>query len=96
MEQIEKFPPIRWALTHPRIAAWVVLSVGMVALLIFEARDIGLQPGNWIALITATVLVAGACIWIVSWEDVDETDAIPKQATDADPESTDTDTSTIA
>ena len=27
---------------------------------------------KWIALIVATVLVAGACIWIVSWEDTDE------------------------
>lgn len=77
MEQVNNFPPIKWALRHPRLAAWAVLSVGMVALLVIEARDVGLQAGNWIALIIATVLVAGACIWIVSWDDGDETQPSP-------------------
>ena len=72
MEQFEDFPPVKWSLVHPRLAAWIVLSVGMVALLIYEARDVGLKTGNWIALIVATVLVAGACILIVSWEDEEE------------------------
>jgi hypothetical protein len=43
--------------------------VGCVALLVYEARDVGLTTGNWIALIVATIAVAGLCIWIVSWED---------------------------
>ncbi len=60
----------RW----PRLSAWIVLSVGCVALLVYEARDVGLTTTNWIALILATVLVAGLCIWIVSWEDHDELD----------------------
>jgi hypothetical protein len=47
----------------------------MVILLVIEARNVGLTAGNWIALVVATVLVAGLCIWIVSWEDVDELDA---------------------
>lgn len=55
----------------PRITAWIVLSVGCVALLVYEARDVGLTAGNWIALIVATVAVSGLCIWIVSWEDDD-------------------------
>ena len=63
---------MRWASVHPRLAAWIVLALGMVILLVIEARDVGLLPGQWIALIVATVLVAGACIWIVSWEDTDE------------------------
>jgi hypothetical protein len=75
MEIRTSFPPLKWALTHPRLAAWMVLSLGMVVLLVIEARDIGLTAGNWIALIVATVLVAGACIWIVSWEDVDDADS---------------------
>ncbi len=58
--------------TYPRISAWIVLSVGIVALLIYEARDVGLTTTNWIALIVASVLVAGLCIWIVSWEDEEE------------------------
>ncbi|MCC6800961.1 MAG: hypothetical protein IT325_12660 [Anaerolineae bacterium] len=60
----------RW----PRLSAWIVLSVGCVALLIYEARDVGLTTANWIALIVATIAVAGLCIWIVSWEDRDELD----------------------
>lgn len=76
MQNLENFPPVKWALTHPRIAAWVVLSVGMVALLVVEARDVGLEPLNWVSLIIMTVLVAGACIWIVSWEDEDESEPL--------------------
>lgn len=72
MNQFENLPPVKWALVHPRIAAWIVLSLGMVILLVIEASDVGLQAGQWIALIVATVLVAGLCIWIVSWEDVDD------------------------
>lgn len=72
MNQLSNFPPIKWAMVHPRFAAWIVLSVGMVTILVIEARDVGLEAGNWIALIVATILVAGLCIWIVSWEDVDE------------------------
>lgn len=66
-------PLVNWASRHPRIAAWVVLSLGMIILLVYEGRDVGLLPLNWVALIIATVLVAGACIWIISWEDEAET-----------------------
>ncbi len=57
---------------RPRLAAWIVLSLGIVILLLVEARDVGLLIGQWIALIVASVLVAGLCIWIVSWEDNDD------------------------
>ncbi len=70
-------PLVRLIEAWPRLTAWMVLSVGCVALLIYEARDVGLTAGNWIALIVATVLVAGLCIWIVSWEDEDESEASP-------------------
>lgn len=59
-------------MVHPRVAAWVVLSVGMIVLLVIEARNVGLLPGQWVALMAACVLVAGACVWIISWEDEDE------------------------
>ena len=83
---LSAFPPVRWALVHPRLAAWFVLSLGMVILLLVEARDVGLLPGQWIALIVACVLVAGACIWIISWEDDDEEDAaeVPMDETTTD------------
>lgn len=78
MERLKNQPVIgpvfalidRW----PRLSAWIVLSVGCVALLVYEARDVGLTTTNWIALIVATIVVAGLCIWIVSWEDRDELD----------------------
>ena len=76
MENIKSMPLIGQALelfdAYPRLSAWIVLSVGIVGLLIYEARDVGLTAGNWIALIIASVLVAGLCILIVSWEDEDE------------------------
>ncbi len=83
MEQLQNLPPVKWSLVHPRIAAWVVLSAGMIILLVIEARDVGLEFGNWVALIIATILVAGACIWIVSWEDVDESDPLSTPVSDA-------------
>jgi hypothetical protein len=79
-------PVVRFADTRPRLAAWIVLSLGIVILLIIEARDVGLLIGQWIALIVASVLVAGLCIWIVTWEDkdedADETASAPKAKPD--------------
>jgi hypothetical protein len=70
---MQNFPPVRWAMRHPRLAAWIVLALGMVLFVVNEARDVGLQPSQWGALVVATVLVAGLCVWIISWEDEDET-----------------------
>jgi hypothetical protein len=61
----------RFFAEHPRLAAWLVLAVGMVAILIWSARDVGLAPGQWAALIIATIGLAGLCIWIIGWEDGD-------------------------
>ena len=60
---------INWAKAHPKLTAWAVLAVGMVAIIAYEARDVGLLAGQWVALIVATVLVAGLCVWIIGWED---------------------------
>ncbi len=68
---MDNIPAVKWVVRHPRFSAWVVLATGMVALLVHEARNVGLLPSQWVALIIATVLVAGACIWIISWEDKD-------------------------
>ncbi len=57
---------------HPRLTAWLVLAVGMVVILVWSARDVGLLPGQWAALIVATVLLAGLCVWIIGWEDEGE------------------------
>jgi hypothetical protein len=53
--------------SHPQLTAWAVLAVGMVIILIFAARDVGLLPGQWAALIIATILLAGLCVWIIGW-----------------------------
>jgi hypothetical protein len=66
---------IAWIKAHPRLAAWLVLGLGMNAIVVYEARDVGLQAGQWAALIVATTLVAGLCVWIIGWEDEDEKEA---------------------
>ena len=70
-------PVVRWIEEHPRLSAWIVLATGMVIMLVIEGRDVGLLPGQWAALIVATILVAGACILIISWEDGDEGEESP-------------------
>lgn len=57
---------------HPNLSAWFVLAIGMVAILVYEARDVGLQTSQWFWLILITILVAGACVWIISWGDDDD------------------------
>jgi hypothetical protein len=80
MAQLQNIALVKWMQRHPRLAAWTILSVGMVVLLLIEAKDVGLLAGQWAALIIATVLVAGACVWIISWEDKDEEAEFPAEA----------------
>ena len=63
---------IDWAKAHPKLSAWIVLAIGMVAIISYEARDVGLLAGQWVALIVATTLVAGLCVWIIGWDEEDE------------------------
>jgi hypothetical protein len=62
----------RFAGNHPQIASWIVLAIGMVIILIWSARDVGFTSGQWIALVITTILLAGACVWIIGWEDDDQ------------------------
>jgi hypothetical protein len=71
---LASLPPVRWAMVHPLFAAWIVLSIGIVTLLIIEARDIGATPGQWAALIIACIVVSGLCVLIIASEDNDEED----------------------
>lgn len=57
-----------WASRHPRLVLWAGLAVGMVIILIWAAKDVGLLAGQWAALIVTTILLAGLCVWIISWE----------------------------
>ncbi|HLG50328.1 MAG TPA: hypothetical protein VKY56_01690 [Chloroflexota bacterium] len=53
---------------HPALVAWVILAVGMVAMLLYAAKDVALLPTQVLALVVATILLAGACVWILTWE----------------------------
>ncbi len=57
---------------HPKLVAWVVLAIGMVAMLLWSAKDVGLNPTQQLALVVATIGLAGLCVWIIGWEDTDE------------------------
>ncbi len=57
---------------HPNLVSWFILSVGMIVILIWSARHVGFTPSQWLALIVATVALAGLSVWIISWEDGDE------------------------
>jgi predicted tellurium resistance membrane protein TerC len=56
-----------WVNRHPQLAAWFVLAVGMVAILLWAAKDVGFEVGQWAVLIVTTILLAGLCIWIIGW-----------------------------
>lgn len=57
---------------HPRLSAWVVLAIGMVVILLWASKDVGLLPTQLAALVVATIALAGLCVWIIGWEDDDE------------------------
>lgn len=67
-----------WMARHPRLTAWAVLAVGMVAILIWSARNVGLEALQWAALILATILLAGVCVWIIGWDDKEEEEIAEK------------------
>ena len=61
-----------FAKNHPQIVAWIVLAIGMVIILVWSAKDVGFTAGQWAALVVTTILLAGACVWIIGWGDDDE------------------------
>ena len=58
-----------WVKVHPKLAAWRVLAIGMVIMVVWSAKDVGLLPGQMLALVVATIGLAGLCVWIIGWED---------------------------
>ena len=71
MDGIKKF-----AGNHPQITSWIILAIGMVIILVWSASDVGFTPGQWAALIVTTILLAGACVWIIGWEDDEDDDMV--------------------
>ena len=65
-----------WIGAHPNLTAWFVLALGMVVVVAFAAQDVGLTAGQWFWLVVLNVLVAGACIWIITWGDDDDEDDV--------------------
>jgi len=60
---------------HPQITAWIVLAIGMVIILVLSAREVGFTAGQWTALIVTTILLAGACVWIIGWGEDEEAES---------------------
>jgi hypothetical protein len=67
MDAIKKF-----AGEHPQITSWIVLAIGMVIILVWSASEVGFTSGQWTALVITTILLAGACVWIIGWEDEED------------------------
>lgn len=63
-----------FATRHPRLVAWIVLAIGMVAILLWASSGVGLLPTQLLALVVATILLAGSCVWIIGWEDGEDDD----------------------
>lgn len=73
MQQLKQF-----VTNHPQLSSWIVLATGMVAILVWSARDVNLLPAQWAALIIATIATAGLSVWIIGWEDeIEEEETAP-------------------
>lgn len=71
MNQLKHF-----ANNHPQLTSWIVLAIGMVVILIWSAWEVGFTPQQWAAVIITTILLAGACVWIIGWgDDADDAEA---------------------
>ncbi len=69
-----------WIGRHPQLSAWAALAIGMVIILVIAARNVGLLGYQWAALIVATILLAGLCVWIIGWGDSEEEKAEAQKA----------------
>jgi thiamine transporter ThiT len=67
---------------HPQITAWIALAIGMVIILVLSARNVGFTAGQWTALIITTILLAGACVWIIGWGEDEEAEINEPQETE--------------
>jgi len=53
---------------HPRLASWILLAVGMVAVYFWASKDLSVTLPQRLAMAAATVVLAGLCVWIIYWE----------------------------
>lgn len=75
-----------WIGRHPRLTAWAALAVGMAIILLVAARNVGLLSYQWAALIVATILLAGLCVWIIGWGEGEEEQSEVKKKAESDGE----------
>ncbi len=54
---------------HPRLLTWLGLAVGMVLILLLTSQDAGLSGRQLGFLAMICVLLAAACVWVISWEE---------------------------
>jgi hypothetical protein len=53
---------------RPRLWSWIVLAAGMVILLLLASKDVPLELSQRAALVVATIVLAGLCVWIIDLE----------------------------
>ena len=53
---------------RPRLWSWILLAVGMVILLLLASKDVPLELSQRTALVVATIVLAGLCVWIIDLE----------------------------
>jgi hypothetical protein len=53
---------------HPRLWSWIFLAIGMVSLLLIASKDVPLELSQRAALVVATIVLAGLCVWIINLE----------------------------
>ena len=57
-----------WLQKHPLMTMWIALAIGMVVILLVVPKEAVLLPGQMAVLIVSTIVLAGLCVWIISWE----------------------------
>lgn len=63
MERLKEFLQ-----AHPRLAQWALLAVAMVLVVLWASRNVDLLPTQRLAIVAATMGLAGLCVWIIHWE----------------------------
>jgi hypothetical protein len=53
---------------HPYLAAFALLAIAMQGVLYAATRSVSLMPAQYGAVACATILLAGLCVWILTWE----------------------------
>lgn len=54
--------------THPRLMAWLLLAIAMLAVFFVASHNLSLELSQRAAMIAATIVLAGLCVWIIFWE----------------------------